>query len=402
MNFNKKTLALVLVVSCGALVAMKEVESANKASAAAEKPTAEKPTAAKPIAENPTVMNLPAPNNTVAERSSVSEATIATANTKKTNVLAMNAPAANPVVMNAAAINVSASQAAATKAAATKVAATNNTPIKKTKYSNNQKTTVETLSDGTIIKKSGKNITVILPPLTKQELVAQAHNSLVTTGAGSPTASIAAPNAFGGGGTIIFANGSYVNHWPQTSVSDGFGGAGISVGNPYKYVAALISVNLASLGFNENAFGSNSGISLRLNHYFNPTTAIAIGAGNLIGWGTANGLSKNYYASLTKAFYLGIPMSINVGAGSGALNNSLVATNSDGNIYPFASAGFTLFKNFSAIADWTSRQVNLGGTYTLVCIPKVPIFFGAYAMNVAGYQNTKTFFQGTVGLSYQF
>ena len=224
----------------------------------------------------------------------------------------------------------------------------------------------------------------------------------MTTGAGSPTASIAAPNAFGGGGTIIFANGSAVSGWPTSKNWDGFGSAGFSVGDPYKIVAALVSVNIADMGFNNSSFGANSGVGLRLNHYFTPTTAVALGAGNLVGWGDASTLAKNFYGSVTQAFYLGIPMSFNIGLGTGAFTNTLVPMTSDGSVYPFASMAFSVYRNVSLIADWSSHQVNLGGTYILTCIPKVPVFIGAYAMNVGEYQGTQAFFQGTIGLSYRF
>ncbi|MCX7121187.1 MAG: hypothetical protein NTZ67_05385 [Gammaproteobacteria bacterium] len=279
---------------------------------------------------------------------------------------------------------------------------TKHSPSKYVKNSENQKTIIKKLPNGIIVKIKGKDITIIMPPMTKAQKADQARHELVTTGAGSPTASISAPNAFGSAGTVVFANASYVNHWATTKRRDGVGGVGISAGNPNKYFGVLVSANIGSFGFDDSPFASNGGVSLRLNRYLNPTTAIAVGTGNLFGWGAYYGIPESYYASLTKSFYCFIPMTINIGAGTGSFNDAIVSSNNDSAWQPYASMGFGLFKNFSFLADWTSNQVNLGGAYTITYFKKLPIFAGVYAMNVNGTQNTQTFFQGTVGAAYQF
>lgn len=309
------------------------------------------------------------------------------------------------LVAGCAALTAISATASNTAAAINTASATNATTVAAAQKAGNtqyKKTTVKKLPNGTLVVTNGKNISIVMPQLTKEQRADQAHHEFVTTGVGSPTGSIAAPNAFGSAGTIVFANASYVNHWPTSTANDGFGGVGISAGDPHKYLGVLVSANLGSLGFNNSSFGSNGGVSLRLNRYLNPTTAVAIGTGNLFGWGAYNGISESYYASITKSFFLLIPVTANIGIGSGSFNNAITPSNSDSAWYPYASMGFGIFKDFSLLADWTSRQVNLGGAYTITYFKKVPIFVGAYAMNVNGTQNSQTYFQGTVGAAYRF
>src|SRR3990167_1256934 len=269
-------------------------------------------------------------------------------------------------------------------------------------------TEVWKLSDGSVIKRVGNHVYINLA--TKTQIVTYSQfnllrrHVLLATGRGSPNASIIAPNALGGKGTVMFGVLNYVNRWPTVSPpnGDGFGSLGVSFGDPYKYVGAVIGYNQNSFGLHNDPFAANGGLGVRLNRYITPLTAIAVGAGNIAGWGSNATISRSYYVAVTQAAFLLVPISINVGLGTGGFNNPIVATHNDNNAQPFTTVGIGLLPNLTALFDWTARQVNLGASYTILNFRKFPIYIGLYGMNLANYDGSKDYFQATAGVSYQF
>lgn len=260
-------------------------------------------------------------------------------------------------------------------------------------------TILKTMSNGAIVKIKGRRTSVILSKFPG--VVRKASAQTPVSGKGTPTASLSAPNAFGGGGVSVFAVIGGANRWPTTRQVDGMGGVGFSVGDPHKIASLLVSIGTTDLGFLHNSFAENSGVSVRLNHYLSDNSAIAIGASNAVGWGIMRSKqsSQNYYVAGTHEFASRIPVVVNAGVGTGAFYSSFTS-HGDDTVYPFVSMGFSIFKNCSLIADWTAHQVNLGAAYTFTFIPKLPIFLSLGAMNVNQYQNTRAIFQGMLGLSY--
>lgn len=259
-----------------------------------------------------------------------------------------------------------------------------------------------TLPGGIKITKGSNDAVLILPQkMATSFQTAMFHRSNLVTPFGVPGASISSPNAFGPSGTVLLAGAGYVNHWTATNKQDGYASVGASFGNPYRYVGVLVNVVLSSVGINNSDFAEHGNLSIRINRYLDQNTAIAVGAGNAVGWGIQDRDAHNFYAAITHTFVLGLPMSFNFGIGTGAFNNVAdVSRGYDGNVKPFASLGIGVYKNASIVGDWTANQFSFGGNYTFTCWRKVPIFIGLYGVNLNHNRGLQAYFQGVLGISY--
>lgn len=256
------------------------------------------------------------------------------------------------------------------------------------------------LPNGVKIVKKGNVTKVYIPKKVYEAAVAKMEAQAISA-QGSPTASIAAPNAFGAG-TAIFVAGTYVNHWANTSSNDGLMSVGSTFGDPYKYIGILASAAITSLGTNNDTFGSNGLFGLRVNHYFGQNTAIAVGMSEVAGWGGNAGAAHGYYGAVTHSFKLGIPMVINAGLGTGGLHNTTDGGNGvDNGVSPFVSMGFSVYKNLSLILDYTTYSLNTGAAYTVLLGKHIPLFISASENNVNKYQGS-AYFQANAGLAYAF
>ncbi len=218
---------------------------------------------------------------------------------------------------------------------------------------------------------------------------------------GPPVVSVGAPNAFGPTGTVLFLTGTYVDHWLNTSESDGLMGLGASMGNPHKYVGVMVNVAFANLGANNASFGENGTVGLRLNRYLTPNTAIAFGAATVAGWGNSRNISNSFYGALTHSFHVLLPMAINVGIGTGGFNKSFeVPLAKDENVNAFVGYGVELFKGLSVAFDCVAKQVNVGVTYAHVFGDSVPFFVSVAGRNLNTHDSQRKYLQVTAGLAY--
>ncbi|MDP1574838.1 MAG: hypothetical protein Q8L78_07915 [Coxiellaceae bacterium] len=219
---------------------------------------------------------------------------------------------------------------------------------------------------------------------------------------GLPNPSIAAPNAFGGSHTTVFASLGYDSHWNGGTTSDGGAGLGISFGNPHKYVGALVSVNNDTMGLRNESFGQSGGFGLRLNRYLARQTAVALGATNLPGWGAFADASQNYYFAVTQGIRTKLPITLNAGFGTGEFSGQGVQTNitKDDNIGAFAGVGVTVCRNLSLITDWANEELNVGASYGFLVV-KLPIFLSAGVMNVTEAHGADYHWQLSAAVSYR-
>lgn len=226
------------------------------------------------------------------------------------------------------------------------------------------------------------------------------RDSYIPTDRGNAASSITSPSAAGGAGTIVSAGVMYVDHWSNTKQEDGNMYLAVSAGDPRESLGLLFSATIDSIGIN-HAFAKNGGFGFRVNRYVLPSTAVALGVSNLGGWNAWQSNPKTYYAAVTHDMELGeLPVSLNAGMGTGALYK-LSATNDD-DLRGFASVGLELFKNFSLIADYTTKQFSAGGNYTIPYFKNFPAYIGAARININEYDNSRSFFQVTAGISYIF
>lgn len=147
---------------------------------------------------------------------------------------------------------------------------------------------------------------------TIQEDITGQSPSLTTnvlSGQGVSSASYTSPNAYGSGYSA-FVSLNRISYWTGTDVDGGALSVGGNVGDPHRYIGATIALNVQPLDFSGNFVGNGSG-TVRINRYFGDSTAIALGVGNIYGWGEFSHGSHNYYAALTHTFPLSMPLTLN-------------------------------------------------------------------------------------------
>lgn len=217
-----------------------------------------------------------------------------------------------------------------------------------------------------------------------------------------PTPSVGAPNANGGAGVVGFASLGYVNHWDGTTNPDGNAGVGMSFGDPRNAIGALVSMNIDSLGLQSDPFAGNGGFGFRLNRYVADYTAVALGANNIVGWGSFAPMSKSYYAVVTQGVPLKkFPITLNAGLGTGSFNSVADASSgTDHNIQPFAGIGVLLYKGLSLSGDWAMQQYNVGMTYGFKL--GIPFFVSVAEMNVFNEHGNTSHLQLSGGAAYVF
>lgn len=217
-----------------------------------------------------------------------------------------------------------------------------------------------------------------------------------------PNPSLTSPNAMGGKGRVAFGSLSYVSHWNGTTVSDGFGVVGGSLGDPFRYVGAMVSLDIDSLGLRQDKFGQNSAVGFRINRYIFSGTSVAFGAGNAVGWGVFQHSARNYYVAATQFLPLALPVTVNAGFGSGAFYSTYDAKIGKNDQYrPFAGVGVGVYKDLSLIVDWTTQQFSTGGTYNFTLM-NIPFFVSAAAASIGGKPHFTPHLQLSLGAAYQF
>lgn len=218
------------------------------------------------------------------------------------------------------------------------------------------------------------------------------------TGRGPANASLTSPSALGWG-NALFTSLIY-NRSTVTGTDDGNWVLGVMGGDARKKVGVIIATNIDTLGLRSESFAKNGNISVRINRYLTKNTAIAIGAGNVYGWGAFHRLARSYYAAMSHTLMVGhFPVTLNGGLGTGALDSISAGRRSDdGQVRPFAGVGVSVWNNLSVIVDYTAQKVSLGGSYVFM-IKRLPVFVTLAGSNLNEADGLKTRLYASVGFS---
>ena len=223
-----------------------------------------------------------------------------------------------------------------------------------------------------------------IPPQLAPEL---SHNPWHSGPAGAPSGSITSPNALGSLKNAIFFGVSSV---PTMAIVDPKINSntatlfGLSFGNAAKNIGLTLGITDTSL-FSHLSFMSQASLSLRMNHYINNTTALAVGAVNLVGSQQFKTLPSTFYLTLTHVLQTPVPISASFGMGNGIFNPlDNPKQHHSSLLYPFISLGFGLTPHLSFITDWTSNRLSIGTAYTPNLNPNWPISFNLNLLNITG------------------
>jgi len=197
------------------------------------------------------------------------------------------------------------------------------------------------------------------------------------------------PGIFGAASAIAPSGGSgyvaltYAN--PRGGISgnnaDGDLAFGYTVGNPIDAVSLSFGVNVTGLdpfGDSGSVFASAARL---LRAGGNSATFVGLSAGNLLGWGDAEGSDESFsgYVSHLVAFPMAggeLPAQFTFGYGNRTTYDADVVGQLDEGFFVGAGVGVTETLSLSASA--TATQLNLGASLTVPQVPGLGISAGIY------------------------
>jgi hypothetical protein len=185
-----------------------------------------------------------------------------------------------------------------------------------------------------------------------------------------PGSSIGVPTAYGAewGDIFIGFSGAVTDE----DVVDAAASAGLGFGDAQKSLGLEVGFGLASL------FGDNAGAGLvgfKVHRALGKSTHIAAGWANAVKWDVATA-GETVYGSLTHRFELQpgnqnnqLPLTITLGAGTGAYRSVGSLKNGENVPNAFASVGLRVIPRVSLITSWTGNQLNAGTSIAPFDVP---------------------------------
>jgi hypothetical protein len=207
----------------------------------------------------------------------------------------------------------------------------------------------------------------------------------------SPGSSAGTPTAYGAsGGQAYIGVGGYIplNNDKNPNV-DGSLSVGFGVGDAVKSVGLETSINIISVGGNNDHFdfAESGGVGFKLHKYFQNGTAVAVGWSNPIKWGEANKAKDTIYGVVTKSFDLNpsdeenkLPLTVSVGVGNGSFRSLGAIKAGDNTPNVFGSLGLRVAPQASLVSSWTGNSLNLGTSF--VPFQEKPLVLNAIVTDV--------------------
>jgi len=210
----------------------------------------------------------------------------------------------------------------------------------------------------------------------------------------SPTVAFGSPIGFGlnksqlavgiGGQTT---DGSGANHF------DGSMGVALGLGNSADSLGFELTANLISLRDN---FGEDGSFNAKIHHMLNATTSVAVGAESFGGWGEARESRISSYAALTTVVNPGLPVVLNVGAGT----NRFASNNDTSSTGVFGSIAVIPTDRLSFVLDHTGIDTNVA--VSVVPVSSLPVTLTLGYVNLQERESLSREFAGGLGYLYRF
>lgn len=243
----------------------------------------------------------------------------------------------------------------------------------------------------------------------RRQLLIEPLPRLVQTPISSPALTLSTPTAFGANFGDLFAGLSFVNRPREGSGADGSAVVGFGLGNSRRYAGLEVAVSIISLSTSggRDQIGGSGAVGFKLHRQLPGGWGIAAGWEQAVTWGDAGQEPSSVYGVVSKVFFLqrGIvenpmPLVLSVGVGGGRFRSVSAIESGDASVGMFASAGLQFAPQFSAIANWTGQDLNLG--LSIVPFRRIPLVVTLSAADIIGNAGDGVRYAFSVGYGFSF
>lgn len=184
--------------------------------------------------------------------------------------------------------------------------------------------------------------------------------------------SVGIPSGFGASGGLVFASVAYTDQDPNTGVADdddGSIGLGFGYGNPQAVGAMEVVVGITSVStsaWGDGVFGDEGNLGVKFHRQVRglpgaQAASLAVGVGNVVGWGSTQDLPKNNYLAFSQISDVStgetvIPVNLTLGWGS-------AISSVDRDPGWFASVGGGITPDLSVAVAWLGDEVQVGAVF---------------------------------------
>lgn len=237
-----------------------------------------------------------------------------------------------------------------------------------------------------------------------QDSVRDAFDELISKPGGKAAgldvagSSLNTPTAFGGRWGFAYTALTIQSRDRYTNTADGAGSAGLSIGNPEKWVGLDITLTIVDLA-GVDAFQDGS-LSFRLHRHLGWGFAVAAGYENGISWGERDG-GKSFFGVVSKKISLTeksawrpeVTMSLGAGNGRFRPEKTVIETNpgvtyghigNNAGLGVFGSFGVTPVRFMSLITEWTGQDLYFGTSFVPLSVPGMGIGLSAGVADITG------------------
>jgi len=240
----------------------------------------------------------------------------------------------------------------------------------------------------------GPTTDLITPSDAQREATFASAGVQPTQTQASPAVAFGSPIGFGlNSGQLAVGIGGQTTDAPGSNHFDGSMGVAIGLGDSSKALGFELTANLISLRDN---FGEDGSFNAKIHHMINATTSVAVGAESVGGWGAARDSRISSYAALTTVVNPGVPVVLNVGAGT----NRFASNNETNTTRAFGSIAVVPTDRLSVVVDYTGIDTN--AAVSVVPVVSLPVTLTLGYVNLQENEGLSREFAGGLGYLYRF
>lgn len=258
------------------------------------------------------------------------------------------------------------------------------------------------------IAQSNTTVGDTFAPLTEEEirqrLLIEPNPGAVTQLRPAPASSFLTPTAYGADwGDVYVGLAASIGTANRGRDSDGSASVGFGLGDATRYLGLEINSSINSL----RGFADDGTVGFKLHRVFPSASnlAVAFGWENPIKWGSARIEPETFYGVVSRRFDLQpgqanpVPLTVSLGAGTGAYRSTGSIANNTNGINFFGSLGLRIQPEISLISSWTGSGLGFAASAAPF---ENPFVFTVGIADVTDNTPDGTRITGSVGYGYTF